>query len=110
MDEDNKEPVKPKNDSNIIFGVNQAHEGFPNPEFVYPISELGLKLERKLPRQKTVVAHYWERKRKTIALIGAISALAISAILVQETGIFDSIFNTLTNLIISGINLFLGLF
>lgn len=107
---ENIEPTKPKNDSDLIFGVNQAHEGFVEPEFVLPVDEQGNSLQRKLPKESVVITHYWVKKKKTISAIGAISALAIVAILVQETGIFDTIFQTLTNLFVLGLNYFLGLF
>jgi len=107
---ENIEPTKPKNDSNLIFGVNQAHEGFVEPEFVLPIDEQGNPLQRKLPKESIVITHYWIKKKKLISALGAISSLAIVAILVQETGIFDTIFLTITDLIMLGFNYFIGLF
>ena len=107
---DNIEPTKPKNDSNLIFGVNQAHEGFVEPEFVLPIDEQGNPLQRKLPKESVVITHYWIKKKKIISALGAISALSIVAILVQETGIFDIIFSTISDLITLGFNYFIGLF
>ena len=107
---ENIEPTKPKNDSNLIFGVNQAHEGFVEPEFVLPVDEQGNSLQRKLPKQSLVITHYWVKKKKLISALGALSALAMGAILVQETGIFDTIFLTVWEYIMLGINLFLGFF
>ena len=107
---ENIEPTRPKNDSGMIFGVNQAHEGFVEPEFVLPVDEQGNSLQRKLPKQSIVITHYWVKKKKLISALGAISALAMGAILVQETGIFDTIFLTVWDLVFLGINYFLGLF
>jgi len=107
---DNIEPTKPKNDSNIIFGVNQAQEGFVNPEFILPTDEQGNPIQKRLPKESIVITHYWIKKKKTISALGAISSLAIVAILVQETGIFDTIFLTITDLIMFGFNYFMSLF
>lgn len=107
---ENIEPTRSKNDSNMIFGVNQAHEGFIEPEFVLPIDEEGNSLQRKLPKESIIITHYWIKKKKLISAIGVISALAMGAILVQETGIFDMIFLTAWDFINLGLNYFLGLF
>ena len=107
---ENTEPVRPKSDSNIIFGVNQAHEGFVNPEIVLPLNELGEPVNRKLPKESIVITHYWIKKKKLISALGVISSLSIAAILVQETKIFDTIFLTTTEFIMFGFNYFIGLF
>jgi len=107
---DNIEPNKPLNDSNIIFGENQAHEGFINPEFLLPTDEQGNPIQKRLPKESVVITHYWMKKKKMISALGAISSIAIVAILVQETGIFDTIFLTITDLFIFGLNYFMGLF
>ena len=107
---DNIEPTKPKNDSNIIFGSNQAHEGFVNPDFVLPTDEQGNAIKKRLPKESVVITHYWIKKKKTISALGSLSSLAIVAILVQETGIFDTIFDTITQLIAIGFEYFMGLF
>ena len=54
---DNIEPTKPKNDSNIIFGTNQAHEGFVEPEFVLPVDEQGNPTQKKLPKESVIITH-----------------------------------------------------
>jgi len=107
---DNIEPTKPKNDNNIIFGVNQAHEGFINPEYVLPTDEQGNPIQRRLPKESVVITHYWIKKKKIISMLGIVSALMIAAILVQETGIFDTIFITSIEMIMTGFNYFIGLF
>ena len=107
---ENIEPTHPKNDSDLIFGFNQAHEGFINPESIFPIDELGNPTKQKLPKESVIITHYWIKKKKMISLIGAISSLTIVAILVQETGIFDTIFITILDAIMLGFNYFIGLF
>ena len=87
-----------------------SSQGFVDPEHTLPIDELGYPVNRKLPKESVVITHYWIKKKKTIALLGTISTLAIVSILVQETGIFDTIFLTITDAIMFGFNYFVGLF
>ena len=107
---DNIEPAEPKNDSGLIFGVNQSQEGFVNPAVVLPIDELGNPINQRLPKDSIIITHYWIKKKKTIASLGVISALMLVAVLVQETGIFDTIFQTATNLMAIGFNYMVGIF
>jgi len=106
----NQEPTHPKNDSSLIFAMDQNQSGFIDPKFVKPVDEHGNPLERRLPKEKVVISHYWIKKRKQIAVLGAFSCLAIVSILVQETGIFDTIFNTLSSIIGLGFGYVWGIF
>ena len=86
------EPSIPKNQKEMIFGVNQNQYHFPNPDHVYQVDEQGNKIEQKLPDQQLIASHYWAKKKKQIAILGAVSCMIPFSILVQETGIFDMIF------------------
>ena len=104
------EPFPFKDNNLLYFADMQNQFGFPNPDFVYPLNEAGLRVERDLPSEEMVVVNYWVKKRKTIALIGAVCAFVPFSLLVQETGIFDQIFLFGVDLIMLGVSYFLGLF
>ena len=110
FDEKEIEPFPFKDNNSLYFAENQNQFGFPDPQFVYPLNELGLKVERELPSEEKVISNYWVKKRKTIALLGAVSAFLPFTLLVQETGIFDQIFEFGAGLIVLAINYFMGLF
>lgn len=105
-----EEPFKHKSDSDMIWATSQNQYGFPNPDFILPLNEDGYSIQKKLPTQKIVISHYWIKQKKLISIIGIGSTLILVSILIQETGIFDTIFTTLTNLIISMINYVMGIF
>lgn len=110
MEADKIEPFHPRDDSELIFAENQNQSGFINPKFVKPLDEQGNPLERRPPKQSLIISHYWIKKKKQIAALGAISCLALSSILVQETQIFDSFFQILVGFIGTIIGLVLGAF
>lgn len=103
------EPFFPK-EKNFIYGVNQNHFEYTNPNFVYPLDEKGFGIKRKLPSVEKIVTHYWAKKQKKIALLGAISCLIPFSILVQTTGIFDTIFITTVNFILGSFWAAVGVF
>jgi len=104
------EPFPFKDNNSLYFANMQNQYGFPDPNFVYPVDEAGLKVDRELPSEEKVISNYWVKKRKLIALIGAVSAFVPFSLLVQETGIFDQMFLFGADLIMLGINYFMGLF
>ena len=106
----NQEPTYPKNDSSLIFAMDQNQTGFIDPKFVKPVDEQGNPLKRRLPKEKVVISHYWVKKKKLVAVLGVFSCFAIVSILVQETGIFDVIFDTLSDIIGFGFGYFWGIF
>lgn len=86
------EPRESKDQKKSIFGTNQNHYQYIDPKYAYQVDEKGYKTKKRLPGQETIIAHYWAKKQKTIAIIGAISVFTPMTILIQETGILDLIF------------------
>jgi len=95
---DEKDLIEPRqpDEENFIFGKNQNTYRHINPESVYPIDESGFKIPKKNPTEEEIVAHYWRKKTKSIAVLGAISALIPFSILTQESGVFDMFFGKIT--------------
>lgn len=94
---------------NFLFAKEQVPMKFPDPDFAYPLDEQGFRVKKKLPDEDLVIAYYWFKKKKQIALLGIISFAIPFSILVQETGIFDLIFINLVDFIFYLIGLVWGL-
>lgn len=95
-----------KNFSKAKFGIYQNIETLPDPLIVKPVGEKGQFLNTKTI-QELDLAMYWQSKQKQIALLCMIPASILTMILVNESDIFNILFNSVIGFFGSLIGVFL---
>ena len=95
-----------KDFSKAKLGIYQNIEVLPNPLIVKPVGEKGEFLESKVSQEQDL-AMYWQSKQKQIALLCMIPAAVLTMILVNESDIFNILFDSVVGFFGSLIGVFL---
>ena len=93
------EPLLLNGEQGMIFGENQNTTVYIDPEATFGVDEIGRFVERKKPVDSLLVQTYWAKKKKLVAGVGALCSFTLFSILINETGVLNSVFNAVSGAI-----------
>ena len=94
----------------FIYGRHQHPNHVPSVDEIKSVDEQGNFVNKKKPTDEQIICNFWGKQQKKLGLLLLFSAGIPFSILVQETNIFEMLFEPVFDYALMGFNYFVQVF